>query len=248
MTKIPILDDLNQPPNFVPLFEWNEGIPDSLLFRKDLSERNDSAVTALSTSMNFSQWNGILSRIKASPQDINMYPFSQSFTSTSNTVHFRQLPQSRMAINFYGPLEPGPMWNMQGQSVIPLSDHGDTNWISMTRIGSNSRGDGVYSLVGSTLSPEIGPIRATHFGISISKRTFKTESKWDDGFDDGNDLWTLVDAIHGTYSRDSSNIAMIKYWKNGPGGANKFELYSIPADFSAGPARWGLNRPTVPIK
>ena len=198
--------------------------------------------------MNFSQWNGILSQIKASPQDINMYPFSQSFTSTSNTVHFRQLPQSRMAINSYGPLEPGPIWNMQGQSVIPIPKHGDANWVSMTRIGSNSRGDSVYSLVGSTLSPEIGPIRASHFGVSISKRTSKIERKWNDTFDDGNDLWTLVDAIHGTYSRDSSDIAMIKYWKNGPGWANKFELHSIPADFSAGPARVDLNWHMVPIK
>ena len=198
--------------------------------------------------MDFSQWNGILSQIKASPQDINMYPFSQSFTSTANTVHFRQLPQSRIAVNFYGPLEPGPIWNMQSQLVIPISVYGDTNWISMTEIGSNSLGDGMYSLVGSTLTPEIGPVRAIHFGVSISKRSSKIEWKWDDNLDDGNYFWTLVDAIHGTYSRDSSDIAMIKYWKYGSGGANKLELYSIPADVNAGPARVDLNWPTVPIK
>lgn len=117
----------------------------------------------------------------------------------------------------------------------------------MTEIGIDSFGAGVYSLVGSTLNPNPGPIRATHVGVSISKTNFKTELKWTDNFDDGNDNWTLVDAIYGTYSRDSPDTAMIKYWKNGPEGSNKFELYSIPADFNVGPIRVELNWPTAPI-
>ena len=49
--------------------------------------------------MSFSKWIDILSQIKASPRDINMYPFSQAFISMTNTIHIRQLTQSELAVN-----------------------------------------------------------------------------------------------------------------------------------------------------
>ena len=202
----------------------------------------------MSASLSFGEWENILSQIDASPQNTNMYPFSQSFTSTTDTTHFRQISPFEMAINFYGPLEPGRIWNMQGQSVTLVPEYGETSWISMTEIGIDSLGAGVYSLVGSTLSPTLGAIEATHIGVSISKTNFKTELKWTHNFDDGNENWTLVDTVYGTYSRDSPDTAMIKYWKNSPEGAYKFELYSIPADFSDGPTHVELQWPTGPIK
>ena len=221
-----------------------------LFLRKDLPERNDSATVLLSASLPFDQWEHLVEEIDASPQNTNMYPFSQSFTSTATTVHFReQFSPFAMVINFYGPLEPGPIWNMQGQSVTSLPDFGDTNWTSVSKVGIDSRGAGVYSLVGSTLGPNHQePTKATHIGVSISNSNFETELKWTDNFDDGNADWTLVDAIHGTYSRDSTDTAMIKYWKNGPEGPYKFEVYSIPADFSSGPNRVELDWPYAPIK
>ncbi|MCJ1391167.1 hypothetical protein MMC18_004029 [Xylographa bjoerkii] len=248
LKRIPILDNLNQPPNFFPLFQWNKANPNSLLWRKDMPRRNDPDLTALSASMSITQWNGIISQIKASPQDINMYPFSQSFNSGANTIHFRLLSQSEIAINLYGPLNPGPVWNMQGQSVTQIPEvPGITTWISTTKLGINNLGAGVYSLVGFTASPNKGPITVTHLGFSISDSASDIELIWSDDSEDGNDFWTLIDTNYGTYSRDNSDIAMIKYWKNGPRGANKFELYSIPADFSAGPTRVNLNWPTALI-
>ena len=245
--QVPILDDLDQAPNFVPLFEYHADIPGSLFFRKNLSERNNSAIIQLSTDMSFSEWKDILAQIDDSPQNINMYPFSESFISTADTVHFRQFSPYEMAINFYGPLEPGPYWNMRGQSVVSSPNFSDTNWISMTGIGNDGINAGVFSLVGSTEDPS-GSTKATHVGIGISRPAFEIEEKWESSSDDGNDEWTLIDTIYGPFSRDSQDIAMIKYWKNGPEEANKLELYSIPADFSSGPARVELDWPVVPIK
>ena len=194
------------------------------------------------------EWFAILAQIDAAPANINMYPFSESFTSTAETVHFRQISPSKMAINFYGPLEPGPVWNMRGQTVSSTQDFGETNWVSMNDLGNDAFGDPVFSLVGSTSNGAPGTSNATHMGVGISKPNYETSLKWDDNFNDGNVDWTLIDAIHGTYSRDSQDIAMVKYWRNGPEKANKLELYTIPANFRSSPARVDLDWPIGPIK
>ena len=198
--------------------------------------------------MKFLDWRKVMMQIDASPQDINMYPFSESFTSTADTVHFRQISPSQVAINFYGPLEPGPIWNMRGQNVTSVPNFGNTTWISMTGLGVDNLGASVFSLVGSTSDQQSqGPTKATHIGVSIKTPTSAAELKWEANFDDGNANWTLVDTVYGTYSRDVRDTAMIKYWRDGPEGANKLELYSIPADFNGEPARVELDWPTVPI-
>ena len=119
----------------------------------------------------------------------------------------------------------------------------------MTGLGKDSSGARIYSLVGSTSNQESpGPIKATHIGVGISVPEYVIELKWAESFDDNNANWSLVDTIDGTYSRDSQDIAMVKYWRNGPGGANKLELYTIPANLSVAPAPVELDWPVVPIK
>ena len=214
-----------------------------------MPQRNDPSVTTLSASMGVIQWNSVLSQIKASPQDVNMYPFSQGFASQSSTVHFRQISQSELTVNIYGPLDPGPVWNMQNQTVAPIPETpGTTNWISAAHIGTDSQNASVYSLVGITKSPNKGSVYASHLGLSISSQDLHAEVAWSIDIEDGNDIWTLADTAYGNYSIDSPDVGMVKYWKNGPRKANKFELYSIPADMTASPTLVKLDWTTISIK
>ena len=236
MPKVPILNETNA--NFVPLFSWNQSERDKLRYRVDNNERNDSQLQTFTLPLSRAKASDLLADISSSQPIKNMYPFSKSFNSASNTIHFRQLSDSSIVVNFYGSLDPGPLWNMQAQYICDLGPiTSKMNWISANRIGTNEVGEAVFSLVGS--APVEGDlINITQLGLRVDSKNHNVSVLWNSERSIESGLWSLVDVTYGQFEYIETNISMIEYWKNASSNSRgtTLKLFSIPRDFKGPPA------------
>ena len=225
------MDELNI--NSIPLFSSN-GSENELLFRRRLDSRNDSNFEVLTLPQSRSQWYGMLVKVDKAEPFINMYPFSQSFNSTSVTVHFRQLSSSSIVANFYGPLDPGPLWNMKAQIVIAASIPHSTTWVSADKIGTTEAGAEVFSLIGSSIGLD-DRISTYQLGISISDQDYSLAPLWSARGIFNNICWTLVEVVQADFDFGKADVGIVEYWKCDMNETYKLEVYSLPAKFDGSP-------------
>lgn len=186
----------------------------------------------------------MLQRVDKAQPFINMYPFSQSFNSTSITVHFRQLPNSSVVVNFYGPLDPGPLWNMRAQTVIvTTSIPANVTWISADRIGTTEAGAEVFFLTASSISSD-NQISMFQLAISISDQKSSLTELWSLSGHINHICWTLIEVIEVDWDSSGEDIGIVGYWMCEMEDAYKLEVYSVPANFSRQPvfiADWWIS-------
>ena len=207
-----------------------------LFFRHKLDGRNDPKFDNLTLPQTLSQWNSMLQKVDEAQPFIVMYPFSQSFNSTSVTVHFRQLPNSSIVVNFYGPLDPGPLWNMMAQTVmVPTSIPANVKWISADRIGTAGAGGDVYFLTGSSLSSQ-NQVSMFQLAINISDYRSSPTELWSlSGFIKHDERCTLIEAFEVDWDSSGETIGIVGYWKCEMEDLDRVEIYSAPANFSQTP-------------
>jgi len=120
---------------------------------------------------------------------------------------------------------------------------GPMQWIKATSLGH-----GVRSLVGRFKPSGSVKWSTHHLGLRVAKDDpSSVEVVWSTTIDDDNNSWTPGDIVYGNYSRDSSDIGMIKYWTNGPRGASKLELWTIAASLGDAPVKQNLKWSIIPL-
>ena len=156
---------------------------------------------------------------------------------------------SSLLTNVYGDVDAdtfGRFWSMNTQISSPMPPE----QYSRTWTDATSLGNGIISLVGRLRTAGKGTL-ASHIGVYVSagsKGQGSVEIAWSQNVDDGRSGFLPGEILYGQFSKDSNDLAMVKYFDSYPARPSAVEAWSIEAAKSKPPLKYAGQAATISLK
>lgn len=228
----------------MPLFERDPEDASRMLFRQNIDNRaiakSRKIINDIPTN---DEWASYHKAITDSGSSKNMYVYTRSFSSDQRFLHLGRMEtgSSDLVSNVYGPVDAGKFgqyWGMAAQGVGSLKASDKKRlWTD-----AQSLANGVVSLVAREYTSG-GKTHALHIGygfLETSNGQLLPQVLWSQAVDDGNSDRNPGEVIYGSFSQDSSNRIMVKYFE-GSKTDSKLEFWSLPAKLDSPPSHSALH-------
>ena len=250
--QVPILSNISTIGNSVPLFQISPKDPKTLLFRQRVDSRGlDSDRKKVDTKQDDDGWIKLRDQIMDAKSTTNLYVYNKGFASDTSFAHMGLYGKdfSSLLTNVYGDVDAdafGRFWSMNTQTASPMPpEQYLCTWTAATSLGN-----GIVSLVGR-LHTSGNDTLAIHIGFHVSagsKGQGSVEIVWAQNVDDGRSGFIPGEIIHGQFSKDSNDLAMVKYFDSDSARPSAVEAWSIEAAKSKPPHKHAGQAVTTSLK